>query len=253
MITISYNYSSSDIEFLEENLCQAAKITDDIQISYVNKFFDGKDENLELIKLTKQIALGKCQLNEINFNPCAETQIGDQKMAFKYWHNITRFNNTQKSKYDYVLYLDGDETIDGDGFKEFISSIDINQYNSYIFNVYWYFRSKKFQAKFWEEGPVMANKNILNYNDFMSVHERWNLLKNPCARDVKSLNQKPLIHHYSWAKGNSDKECKSKLLHKTQSWGHSSERDWNGMIEEEFSRPFNGTDFIHNYSYNILT
>jgi hypothetical protein len=249
MITISYNYSSNDYEFLEQALHEAQKVTDDIQISYVNKFFDGQDENQKLISLTKDICKNNCELNEINFDSNIEKQIGDKKMAFKYWHNITRFNNTQKSKYDYILYLDGDEIIDGKAFKEFISSINLNECNSYIFNVYWYFRSKKFQATTWEEGPVMVNKNILNYHDFMSVHERWNLLKNPCARNVKSLVKTPLIHHYSWAKGNSDDECKKKLLHKTQSWGHSSERDWVGMIEEEFSRPFNGKDFVHGYSF----
>jgi hypothetical protein len=42
------------------------------------------------------------------------------------------------------------------------------------------------------------------------------------------------------------------MLRKVKSWGHTNDRDWNPMIEEEFSREFNGKDFVHNYSYKIL-
>jgi hypothetical protein len=249
MITISYNYSSNDFEFLEEALNQASKVTDDIQISYVSKFFDGKDEDLNLIEKSKYISEGKASFNEIQFDPHIAQINNNQKMTFKYWHNLTRFNNFSKAKYDYILFLDGDEIVNGGSLKDFLSNINIRDYNSYIFNVYWYFRSKKLQATTWEEGPVMVNKNSLNYNDFMSVHERWNLLKGASARDVKSLDNKPLIHHYSWAKGSTEEECKQKLLKKVESWGHSGEADWNSIIEEEFSRPFNGKDFMHNYSF----
>jgi len=249
MITISYNYSSNDFEFIEKAVEEARKVTDDIQISYVNKFFDGKEEDSNLIQKSKSIANGKAVFNEIQFDEDIGKINNDKKMTFKYWHNVTRFNNFSKAKYDYILFLDGDEIIDGDSFKEFLSNINIKDYNSYIFNVYWYFRSKKLQATTWEEGPVMVNKDSLNYNDFMSVHERWNLLKGSCARDVKSLHNKPLIHHYSWAKGSTEEECKQKLLKKVESWGHSGEVDWQSRIEEEFSRPFNGKDFVHNYSF----
>jgi hypothetical protein len=249
MITISYNYSSNDFEFLEEALNQASKVTDDIQISYVNKFFDGKEEDLDLIRKSESISKEIASFNKIEFDADITKINNDKKMTFKYWHNLTRFNNFSKAKYDYILFLDGDEIIDGDSFKKFLSNINIKDYNSYIFNVYWYFRTKKLQATTWEEGPVMVDKNILNYNDFMSVHERWNLLKGSSARDVKSLDNKPLIHHYSWAKGSTEEECKQKLLKKVESWGHSGEADWKGIIEEEFSRPFNGKDFVHNYSF----
>ena len=32
----------------------------------------------------------------------------------------------------------------------------------------------------------------------------------------------------------------------------ADEKDWNSLIEEEFSRDFNGTDFVHGYDYEIL-
>ena len=249
MITISYNYSSNDFEFIEKGIEEARKVTDDIQVSYVNKFFDGRDENYDLIEKTKILLKDKASINEIEFDVDIKKIIGDEKMSFKHWHNISRFNNFSKAKYDYILFLDGDEIIEGDEFKKFLEHINLTDYDSYIFNVYWYFRSKKLQATTWEEGPVMTNKKVLNYNDFMSVHERWNLLKNRCNRNTKSLNDKPLIHHYSWAKGNSDQECKSKLLEKVKCWGHSNERHWENIIEEEFSKSFSGKDFMHGYNF----
>lgn len=249
MITISYNYSSNDIEFLEDSITQAKLITDDIHFSYVNKFFDGTQEDEELIKESKKIA-HNVNFHEIDFMDLS-SQIPDKQTRFKYWHNASRINNVNNSKYDYVLFLDGDEILDGLEFKKWIDN-GIKNYSSYVFNVYWYFRNKKYQATTWEEGPVMVNKNLLNQDDLMNIRERWALLKNPCNRNTLSLNEQPMIHHYSWAKGNSEKECEEKLLKKIKSWGHSTDRDWESQIKEEFSRPFSGKDFIHNYNYNIL-
>jgi hypothetical protein len=249
MITISYNYSSNDIEFLEASIKQAKMVTDDIHFTYVNKFFDGSDENIDLINESKKIG------HDVNFHELdfldLTTQIPDKQTRFKYWHNASRVSNANHSKYNYVLFLDGDEILDGLEFKNWLSQ-SFERCNSYVFNVYWYFRNKKYQATTWEEGPVMVNKNSLSQNDLMNTRERWALLKNPCNRNTLSLNKKPMIHHYSWAKGNSEKECEEKLLKKIKSWGHSTDRDWENQIKEEFLKPFSGTDFIHNYKYKIL-
>jgi hypothetical protein len=59
-------------------------------------------------------------------------------------------------------------------------------------------------------------------------------------------NGEPIMHHFSWVR------TKEEMLRKVKSWGHTNDRDWNPMIEEEFSREFNGKDFVHNYSYKIL-
>jgi hypothetical protein len=249
MISISYNYSSNDIEFLEQCIEQAKIVTDDIHFTHVDKFFNGDEENKFLIDQSKKIAKN-INFHELKFQDFSK-QMPDKKIRFKYWHNACRLNNTYNSKYKYVLYLDGDEILDGIELKKWLNN-GFEKFNCYVFNVYWYFRSKNYQAKTFEEGPIMVNKNLLTNEDIMNISERWALLKNPCARSINSLDNKPMIHHFSWAKGNSDEECKRKLLSKVESWGHSTDRDWKSQIEEEFSRPFNGTDFVHNYNYNIL-
>ena len=42
------------------------------------------------------------------------------------------------------------------------------------------------------------------------------------------------------------------MLKKVLNWGHKNDKNWSDLIEEEFSRPFNGTDFVHGYNYNIV-
>jgi hypothetical protein len=39
------------------------------------------------------------------------------------------------------------------------------------------------------------------------------------------------------------------MLKKVSTWAHKTDKNWNALIEEEFSREFNGTDFVHNYKY----
>ena len=85
MITISYNYSSNDLEFLQDSITQAKLITDDIHFTYVDKFFDGTDENLDLINESKKIA-SDINFHELNFTDLT-SKIPDKQTRFKYWRH----------------------------------------------------------------------------------------------------------------------------------------------------------------------
>ena len=63
---------------------------------------------------------------------------------------------------------------------------------------------------------------------------------------MRSKEGTPFVHHYSWVR------TKEEMLKKVENWGHKHDKNWTSLIEEEFSRPFNGTDFVHGYSYNIV-
>ena len=47
-------------------------------------------------------------------------------------------------------------------------------------------------------------------------------------------------------------DTRDEMLKKISTWGHNKDRNWVELVEEEFSREFNGTDFIHGYTYKIL-
>jgi hypothetical protein len=43
------------------------------------------------------------------------------------------------------------------------------------------------------------------------------------------------------------------MLKKVSGWGHKGDKDWAALVKEEFSRPFNGTDFVHGYQWDTIT
>jgi hypothetical protein len=62
----------------------------------------------------------------------------------------------------------------------------------------------------------------------------------------QGFEDRHIFHHYSWVR---DKEG---MIRKAKNFGHRDERDWASLIEEEFSHPFNGKDFIHDYEYETV-
>jgi hypothetical protein len=43
------------------------------------------------------------------------------------------------------------------------------------------------------------------------------------------------------------------MLRKVTTWGHRNDRsDWVAKVEEEFSRAFNGTDFVNGLEYIMV-
>lgn len=63
---------------------------------------------------------------------------------------------------------------------------------------------------------------------------------------ILSEEGNPIVHHFSWVRNKED------MLKKVKNWGHNSDKNWINLVEKEFSRPFNGTDFVHGYEYNIV-
>lgn len=252
MISVCYNYSTNDFCFLDKAIQEASKISDDIHITYINKFFDGTDENQELLDATFKLTRNRAKLAEIQYDVNSRSKYNSDYHFYKYLHNYTRLCNYRKAKHKYILFLDSDEIIDGDKMKEWLSDIYLDQYNCYVFSCYWYFRNKMYQSKSYECAGTLVNKYSISESDIMDNRERGAMEKGSVLYNIKYRDNTPMIHHYSWAKGNNDDECKNILLKKVASWGHSGDKDWKGLIEEEFSRPFNGTDFVHGYQYNIL-
>jgi hypothetical protein len=56
-----------------------------------------------------------------------------------------------------------------------------------------------------------------------------------------------MFHHYSWVR------TRDEMMKKVQSWGHKNDRDWVALVNEEFSAPFKGSDFVHGYKYKTVS
>lgn len=237
MISVVITHSSIENQFIDRQLKECAKFSDDIVVVSLKNFINGEeDKNLRVIYKDNV---------KHKIVTCLSDSIKDK-------HNTTRWQGfiSTDNKYDYVLFLDGDEIPNGDLFKEHLDNYPFDVSDALSYKCYWYFRSELYRAKTTEQCALLVKKSVIDRDFIFHEAERWNFLNriNPLnyELDVASFDGEPMLHHYSWVR------TKEQMLQKVSGWGHSNERDWKALVEEEFSREFSGRDFVHNYEYEIL-
>ena len=160
-----------------------------------------------------------------------------------YWEGIGRYMGTQQVSPDseYVLYIDIDEVVDGDLFLEWIQKGEYRQYDTMKLPNYWYWRDPIYQATENEYSTVLLKTSLAKAAP-PSMKGRENYY-HPYQNKIFLPVEKPFIHHFSWVR------TKEEMLNKVKNWSHTSDTNWVDKVEEEFSRPFNGRDFLDRYSY----
>ena len=241
MISTVLQYSTLDFRFLETNLNQLSKFSDEIIIPICDHFFDGETENQELLEKTFEITkqIPKCNTYLFEWDGI--------KSNTGYYHNLSRALGTSVAEGDWLLFVDTDEIV-SDNFSKWFETIKHTDYSFWL-TCYWYFREPTYQATKTESAGLLIKKEKCNWN--MNIREeRQQLFNIPnfISGDYTPIlyDNEPLIHHYSWVR------TKEEMLKKVLNWGHKNDKNWSDLIEEEFSRPFNGTDFVHGYNYNII-
>jgi hypothetical protein len=240
-LTTILQYSTIDIRFLEINLAQASKFSDEIIIPICDHFFNGEKENKELLAESYQIAskFDKCSIYMFEWDGV--------KSNTGYYHNLSRALGTNIAKNEWLLFLDADEIVD-DEFEEWFETVKHTDL-MYWLTCYWYFREPIYQSKTKESAGLLIRKNQCNWN--INVREeRQQLfnhkLVNGDLQPILSSSGLPLVHHYSWVRS------KTQMIDKVKNWGHRNDKDWVALIEKEFNKEFDGTDFIHGYQYNTV-
>jgi hypothetical protein len=244
-ITTVLQYCSNDFRWIEKCVEQASKISEEIIIPVSDHYFDGVPEDREILDKTYKLLskFPKVQIIEFEWEP------GN---SMNYWHNMARTIGKEQASNDtdWILFLDTDEIIDDIAWDKWVESKEYEQYDSLKFKNYWYFREPIYQANNWETSVVLVRKefayfDLFNPREREQCHEFLNVRK---KIGILSIDGLPMIHHYSWVR------TKEEMLRKVKSWGHANDRDWVSLVEEEFSRPFNGTDFVpyHHYEYEIV-
>lgn len=234
-------YSTIDFRFLDASIRQLSKFSDEIIIPICDHFFNGEPENGELLKKSYDIIsqYPKCSVYTFEWDGV--------KSNTGYYHNLSRALGTSVAKNEWILFIDTDEIID-DSFSLWFDTIKYND-NTYWLTCNWYFREPIYQATKTESAGLLIRKEYCNWNiDLREERQQLFYLKNFINGDHNHIlfNSKPLVHHYSWVRN------KHEMLKKVKNWGHSADKNWTKLVEEEFSRPFNGTDFVHGYQYNIV-
>ena len=232
-------YCSNDHRFIEKCLDQALLVSNNVIVPISDHLFGGEPENLESISA---LATKYPQVNFSTF------EWHPEKFP-RYWHNMSRIlgNSLVSNEYEWVLFLDADEILEPELFNKFISSDAFESHDTYKLGCYWYFRDPTYQATTFEDSPVLVRKQLININPEDASCEREQMFEylNVPKQSLVLQDGSPLVHHFSWVR------TKEEMLKKVKNWGHASDTNWEALVEEEFSRPFNGTDFIHKYEYTI--
>lgn len=234
------NYCSIDRHFIDICISAVAPFSNKIIVSTCTNLYSGEEEDIQHI-----ISLAD------NY-PNVDVLLYQWKSGIFprfFWDNVGRalgLTHMEKDN-EWVLFLDADEIIETSLFLEFIkTSLYNNAYSSYKLANYWYFREPIYRAKTIEDSVVICKAddaveavNFFKENDrekfALGFHQRW-----------KKINDKPMVHHYSWVR------TKQQMLSKVKNWGHSNDKNWTELVEKEFERPFSGKCFVNNYDFETV-
>ena len=252
MLSSILQYSTIDIKFLDLSLQQLSKFSDEIIIPICSHLFDGEPESEEL--LTKSIAI-------MAKYPKAQPymfQWQGPKENTAYYHNMSRALGTECAQGDWLFFVDADEIPD-DNIIDWLPDALKKDY-TYWLTCYWYWREPIYRAKQVEGCGLLIKKSRCFWQldvrpERQQFHHPAYNFQNGQYLPIHGNDNMPMMHHFSWYR------TKDEMLAKVKNWAHAKETDhftntngknWTQLIEEEFSRPFNGKDFMHNYQYDIV-
>ena len=245
------NFCSNEARFIRACLEQAAIFSKQVIVPICDHFFDGSAENRSLLEEMYR-AFPNCHFVEYPFIPSKiPRKMFRQIDPAHFWHSCSRLIGTKYLDHsiESVLFLDADEVCDGQRFSEWLEASDYPLHTVMKLANYWYFREPIYRAKSWEDATVLVQVRALTNELLLHSDERnaiYNLLPGPKRRNVCGSDGAPMIHHYSWVR------TRDEMLRKVHSWGHKNDRNWDALIENEFARPFQGVDFVHNYQYETV-
>jgi hypothetical protein len=235
------NYSSHDHMFLNVCVEQAAKFCDEIFVVAMDRKWNGEEEDLS--KFAKDFSNPKVCWATAHYNAVPVGVIpGNEQRALG-----AELALCKKSDDRFVLFLDLDEIIDTESFGQWWHCGGPGKFNGGGLTQYWYFRDSTNRARAIEANTIIARSTSFTPGLLRTpglereVLGRIMLFSGGAFSSDYSL---PLIHHFSWI------GPKERLLTKARCWSHRHQRDWVRLVEEEYSHPFNGKDFIHGYSYD---
>lgn len=248
MISSILHYSTIDFKFLDKNLEQLSKFSDEIIIPICDHFFDGQPENHDLLLKSFDIISKYPKCNAYMF----EWQ-GPQTNTAHY-HNISRYLGTEEAKNDWLFFVDADEIVD-DTFIPWVNTAILTD-AIYWITCYWYWRDPTYRATTWEGCGLLIQKDKckwaidtrlerqqFHYGYALPLHRNHTFINGQYQHILNEYGC-PMMHHFSWYRS------KEEMLLKVKNWGHKNDKsNWIDLIEDEFSRPFNGKDFLHNYQY----
>lgn len=251
-ISTIINFCSNDWRFIDKCLKEVKHFSDEVLVVTCDHFFDGMEENRSLLnsiynKYTDVSFVEYSYSPDQLYTPFIESNKGDDNWQM-YWYGTSRYLGYLYSTADssYLLFLDVDEIVDGKRFLHWLDSEEYKQYDAMRLLSYFYFRKPFLQATLWPPNAFLVKRDAINPHFLINDWDRkgaYSRIQGNKNEGILGIDNKPLVHHYSWVK--TKEECHKKA--KTS--GHWWEKDWKSLIEKEFSKEFQGTDFAFSYDY----
>ena len=241
MIEAVVLYSSNDRRFAEACIQSLVDMGIKTHVITYSHMWNGTPEDQEVLLNSLSAFIG----NPLYFQYTIDWQEGQSPW---YWEGLGRYLGTQEvsDSSEYIMYIDIDEIVDPEKFQRWIDQGQHKAFDAIRLATYWYWREPIYQATQLEDNVVMLKTQIAKQLPLQPggrdvyFHSSSNSIRNIGAQD-------PMVHHYSWVR------TKEEMLNKVSNWGHAGDKgNWKDLVEEEFSRPFNGQDFLHNYQYKIV-
>ncbi len=245
------NFCTNEIRFIGESLRQALQFSQHVVVPIASHFFDGEPEDRNLLE-SLYGAFPQCLFIEYPFIP-------DQMppSVFKavrpdaFWHSLSRLIGSSflEPSVELVFFLDADEVADGARVSEWLKKGGFAKYRAARLSNYWYFRDPSFRATVFEDSIVLIERKALTADSLLHNGERaalYEAAEGKKERGLMGCDEKPLFHHFSWVRSIEE------MLKKVRCWSHRKDRDWEFLVRKEFSAPFQGTDFVHGYSFETV-
>ncbi len=224
-------------------------------ITVCDHFFDGSIENYALLE-EAYLQFPECIFLEFAFDQKTSwrqfSPLFPEHVDWRHeWHNTGRWLGFLYSSFqtEYLFFLDCDEIINAQKFMHWWNEAQKLEYSAYRFAGSWHFREAKFEAEIQDDLSLLVKKSYLRSSDLWDEDERCGLfhrLQGSKGKGITCSDGSAMIRHFSGVR------TRQEWIKKLTTWGHHWERNWKALAEEEFSRSFNGQDFIRGYRYREI-
>ncbi len=231
------HFCTNDYRFLRKNVEEAKKISHKIVIPVCDHFFNGQPENRLLLDWIYR-EFSDCLFIEFAYDPIHlysafhSSYTSEHREWSRFWHSTSRLVGAlfAPPDVDYLLFLDGDEILDGNRMKQWLDTKEYCLYTGVRFRCYFYSRPDRRSREIFDSALLVRQKE-LDYSNMIDSEERagwYRGLAEPKKKDQLDGKGEPFLHHYCWVR--TKEEC----LKKSVTWGHRLDKNWGPPIERLF-------------------
>lgn len=235
-ITSIISFCTNDFRYLSHCIQGVRPFSDKIIIVVASHFFDGQEENQELLHRS-YAQFPDCQFIEYAFdekklygwNPPPEECVIER---LHYWHSTSRYigmHYVPKSS-QYVLHIDVDEVFEAARMQDWLNNYPYQNFECLHFFAYRYQNLPSLRSERYVNMPLLLKTEKITPGDLFNRYERPGIFRAFTGKKmsgVLGLDGYPMVHHYSWVR------TKEEFLKKVQSWGHKFDHDWLQLSGEQ--------------------